>query len=225
MSHYKNIESIKDVYHALDKYGSEVVFVGGAVVSLYADRITEEVRPTEDIDVLVEIYTPVQYGQFEEKLRRIGFTPDKEAAFIGRFKINDITVDIMPVEGEKILGFSNVWYKQAFQNAVEYAIDKDTGVKILPAPWFIATKLEAFKSRGKNDGRTSEDFEDIVFILQNRNTVWKEMGGAPADLKIYLRQEFTLLLSNKYIEEWIAAHSSPSAAQTILFELAAFTEE
>lgn len=183
MSNYKNIESIKEVYRALDKYGSEVVFIGGAVVSLYADRITEEVRPTEDVDVLVEIYTPVQYGQFEENLRSIGFNPDKEAAFIGRFKINDITVDIMPVEGEKILGFGNAWYKQAFQNAVECAIDKDTDVKILPASWFIATKLEAFKSRGKNDGRMSEDFEDIVFILQNRNTVWKEMEETPGKLK------------------------------------------
>jgi hypothetical protein len=89
------------VHAALHNYAADVIFVGGAVVSLYADRQTEEVRPTEDVDVLVEIYTPVEYGQFEEKLRHIGFKPDKEASFIGRFKIGDITVDIMPVEGEK----------------------------------------------------------------------------------------------------------------------------
>jgi predicted nucleotidyltransferase len=177
------------------------------------------------VDVLVEIYTPVQYGEFEEKLRTMGFKPDKEAAFIGRFKIHDITVDIMPVEGEKILGFGNRWYKQAFHHIIQYTINDGIKVNILPVQWFIATKLEAFNARGRNDGRTSEDFEDIVFILQNRSGIWNDLRTAEEGLKQYLQQEFLKLLSNKYFEEWVAAHSSSSAAQTILFQIAAFTEE
>ncbi len=200
MSHFKNIESIKEVYSALDSYRDKVIFIGGAVVSLYVDRDAEEVRPTEDVDVLVEIYTPVNYGRFEETLRSLGFHPDKDAAFIGRFKVNDITVDVMPVESKKILGFGNDWYMHAFENTLVYSLDADVQVRILPAALFIATKLEAFNSRGNNDGRTSEDFEDIVFILANRSTIWNDMRIADKALKTYLKNEFTLLLSNKYLE-------------------------
>jgi len=37
----------------------------------------------------------------------------------------------------------------------------------LPASYFIASKIEAFKSRGQNDEHTSTDFEDIVFVLDH----------------------------------------------------------
>ncbi len=225
MSHYKNIESIKQVYKALGSYGNEVIFIGGAVVSLYVDRAAEEVRPTEDVDVLVEIYTPVNYGRFEETLRSLHFQPDKEAAFIGRFKLNEITVDVMPVEGEKILGFGNDWYRHAFKNALLYSLDADVQVKILPAALFIATKLEAFNSRGNNDGRTSEDFEDIIFIMANRSSVWNDMRNADEALKSYLKNQFAQQLSNKYLEEWIAVHSTYATAKTIISELAQFSEE
>lgn len=155
-------------------------------------------------NVLVEIYTPVDYGRFEETLRSIGFTPDMEAGFIGRFKVADITVDVMPVEGEKILGFGNNWYKQAFDNATPCTLDKHIQVNILPAALFIAVKLEAFNNRGNNDGRTSEDFEDIVFILANRSAIWNDLRLANEVLKDYLKNEFARLLSNKYLEEWVA---------------------
>lgn len=38
MSHRENVVRIKVVYDALEELGREVVFVGGATVSLYADR-------------------------------------------------------------------------------------------------------------------------------------------------------------------------------------------
>lgn len=224
MSHYKNIESIKQVYRTLGKYADKVIFIGGAVVSLYVDRDAEEVRPTEDVDVLVEIYSPVEYGRFEETLRSIGFSLDKEAGFIGRFKIENITVDVMPVEGEKILGFGNAWYKRAFDDKVQFKLDKQIQVNILPPALFVATKLEAFNSRGNKDGRTSEDFEDIVFILSNRSAIWNDMRICDNTLKNYLKNEFARLLSNKYLEEWIAAHSTTSTAKSIISELARFSK-
>lgn len=62
MSHDVNIMRIKAVYNALGELRDEVVFVGGAVVSLYADRASEEIRETDDVDVLVEIYTHREYA-------------------------------------------------------------------------------------------------------------------------------------------------------------------
>ncbi len=204
-----NITRIKAVSNALGNLKESVVFVGGATVSLYADRETEESRPTEDVDVLVEISSKKDYAELEEQLRKIGFTNDMTAGFIGRFLMQGIIVDVMPIE-ESILGFSNKWYKEGFTTADLYPIDEMHSVHIFTAPVFIASKLEAFKSRGNNDGRMSSDFEDIIYVLENRSTIWDELKNTTEPLHSYLLETFASLRKEKYIEEWIGAHSSQS---------------
>lgn len=51
MNHSKNLIRIKAVYNALGPLKDQVVFVGGATVAFYVDRMAEEVRPTDDVDV------------------------------------------------------------------------------------------------------------------------------------------------------------------------------
>ena len=55
MNHQTNIVRIKAVANALRKLNEKVVFVGGATISLYPDRAVFEVRPTDDVDVIIEI--------------------------------------------------------------------------------------------------------------------------------------------------------------------------
>lgn len=111
----------------------------------------------------------------------------------------------MPTE-ENILGFSNHWYKDGFKHIVKYRLDGHNEVNIFSSPYFIASKLEAFKGRGNNDGRTSPDFEDIVFVIDNRKLIWYEMRDTKGALRQYLIGEWIKLLNNPYHEEWIAAH-------------------
>jgi predicted nucleotidyltransferase len=220
MSHHKNIVRIKAVHGALKDLKEDIVFVGGATVSLYADRAAEEVRPTDDVDVLIELWTRKSYAELEEKLREIGFANDQESGIICRFKIQGITVDIMPT-GENVLSFSNKWYPDGYKNAIDYKIDEHL-VKIFSAPYFIASKLEAFKNRGKNDGRTSTDFEDIVFVFENRFSIWDELKQCDEAVKEYLRNEFINFLNNPLFEEWVDAHAgygSPPATYYILEKL------
>jgi predicted nucleotidyltransferase len=205
MSHHQNITRIKAVYTALEEMASEVVFVGGATVSLYTDRPGGETRPTEDVDILVEVAHYSGYASVEEKLRAKGFVNDVDSRVICRYKVNGIIVDVMPTS-EDILGFSNRWYKQAFENAMQMTIDKDYEVSIFSAPYFLASKLEAFKHRGKNDGRTSSDFEDIIFVLNNRSVIWDELAETKGELRDYFFQKFRSLLSSPYFEEWIGAN-------------------
>lgn len=73
MSHQKNIVRIKAVHNNLADLKNRVVFVGGATVSLYADRQTLEVRPTDDVDVIIELINYNDRAKLEEKLRSIGF--------------------------------------------------------------------------------------------------------------------------------------------------------
>jgi hypothetical protein len=66
MSAHTNLLRIKAVHDALGSLREEVVFVGGATVSLYAER-AEEVRPTDDVDILLEIWTYKEFAAVEEK--------------------------------------------------------------------------------------------------------------------------------------------------------------
>ncbi len=226
-NHRENITRIRAVYNALGNLKDKVVFVGGATVSLYAQRETSDIRETRDIDILVEIASHPEYAALEQQLRDMGFSNDPTAKFVGRYLQHGLIVDVMPTD-ESILGFSNRWYKEGFSTAINYKIDPQHPVKIFDTPYFIASKLEAFKNRGKGDGRQSSDFEDIVFILENRESVWREMQATTPALKEYLLTEFKGLSQNPYIEEWVGSHSSffsPPSAYLILQDMRAFLKD
>ena len=53
-----NLKVISKVAKALGELNDRVVYVGGAIVSLYInDPAAEEIRPTKDIDISLEILT------------------------------------------------------------------------------------------------------------------------------------------------------------------------
>jgi hypothetical protein len=56
MSYQDNITRTKAVFNALGSLRKDIVFVGGATVSLYADRMAEKVRSTIDVDILIELW-------------------------------------------------------------------------------------------------------------------------------------------------------------------------
>ena len=224
MSHQDNIKKIKTVFDTLEELQDQVVFVGGATVSLYDQTEALEVRETKDVDVIIEITKYSEQGGFEEQLRAKGFVDDVKSPVRGRFKIKGIIVDVMPTS-DLHMGFENKWYPEGYKNAIEYVIDKNTTIKILSAPYFIATKLEAFKNRGRKDGRMSHDFEDIVHVFEYRLDIWEEMKQTNKNLRRYLQDEFKALKSNSNIREWIDCHAdfgSPPPTDNILYELEKF---
>lgn len=132
------------------------------------------------MDVIIEIVNYTQRQQLEEKLRKIGFTNDVESGIVCRFKIQGIIVDIMPTDDPSI-GFSNKWYPAGFEHAVTYHFEEGEPARILTAPYFIATKLEAFKSRGKM-------MAGVVMILKISCSYWKTENRSGKNLKIVTRQ-------------------------------------
>lgn len=226
MSHHQNIVRIKAVNNLLKQTGVNFAFVGGATVSLYAQRETEEVRPTDDVDVVVEIATyGAAFAKLTAQLLQLGFNPDAASGVICRYKHSGLVIDIMPVS-EDVFGFKNRWYESGLNNAIDYAIDEQTTVRIFSAPYFIASKLEAFIDRGGNDGRTSSDFEDIVYVMGNRPELWNELNVADVEVRGYVKDRFNKLLSTPYIEEWVDCHagySSPPMTPIILEEMRRFS--
>ncbi len=219
-----NTQRISAVFNALGELQEHIVFVGGATLSVYAEIEQTEIRPTKDVDLLVELVAYSDFAKLEEEIRRLGFKNDVESGVICRFKLGEIIVDIMPTD-EKVIGFSNKWYKDGFESAVECELTDDNKIKIFSAPYFLASKLEAFKSRGKYDGRTSHDFEDIVFLLENRPSIWIEIEQVPQNLAIYLKTEFAQLLEEPLHAEWIGCHVerwSPPSTYFIIEKMEAF---
>jgi predicted nucleotidyltransferase len=206
MSHSINIVRIKAIQNVLSKLNEPIIFVGGATSSLYVDKdFEEQARPTDDVDIVVEIITYIEYAKLENNLRSLGFANDSASGVICRFTYQGIIIDVMPTS-EKILGFSNRWYTDGYKYAIDYVIDNLHTVKIFTVAYFIASKLEAFNSRGKNDGRMSTDFEDIIFVLNNRQTVWQDFENAPILVNKYLKSQFAKLLNHLNIKEWISAN-------------------
>lgn len=210
MSHQTNITRIKAVAGLLKALQQEVVFVGGATVSLYAGAAAAESRPTDDVDVVIELASYRGYAELDGQLRKAGFLNDIESGVICRYRVDGIIVDIMPTEPE-VIGFSNKWYPEGFKQAIAVQLG-DQEVRIFSLPYFIASKLEAFKSRGKNDYRFSSDFEDIVYVLENNGDAENLLADMPATVREYLKREFAILLNDKDLEEGLYAHLEPATA-------------
>jgi hypothetical protein len=206
MGIYKNSINLKIVADALSNLSEKFVFVGGATVDLYAnDPARDEVRPTDDIDVLVEVIGYASYSDLNQKLRYLGFQEDITSTVICRYKYQDIVVDIMPTDGN-VLGFTNRWYKEGIQHIFPFRLDPHTIIYLFDIAYFLGSKFEAFKSRGSNDMRLSSDFEDIIYLFDNRIGLLDELQLANLTIRSYLQEEINQLLNHAYIEENIASH-------------------
>jgi hypothetical protein len=105
-----------------------------------------DVRPTVDVDVIVEIGCYVEYITFFERLRQLGFAGDNsQGAPFCRWIIEGKILDVMPTD-EAILGFSNPWYRDAISYACDYDLTEHLRIRVVTPPHFLATKLEAFRA-------------------------------------------------------------------------------
>ncbi len=199
-----NIKMLQTVANGLGDLKNDMVFVGGAVAELYAsDPAASDIRPTLDVDCVIGISTRLAFYRLEENLRAKGFANDTSAgAPICRWIYKDIKVDVMPTD-ENILGFSNKWYVEGIENEIKKILPDGTEIFVFPPEYYVATKLEAHKSRGGNDLRQSHDFEDIIYILDNCPDLLNDIAIANASVKAYLQIEFKSLLQNKGLLEGI----------------------
>lgn len=146
-----NIDTVIQVAEGLCELRERMVFIGGAVISLYTDDpAADEIRPTQDIDMTINLGD--NYSEFVEMQKRLAelhFYPDPEGQSICSYKYKQIAIDIMPSE-DTAIGMSNTWYKPGFAHLQQLTLRNELKINLLPAPYFLATKFEAFKDRGKN---------------------------------------------------------------------------
>jgi len=91
-------------------------------------------------------------------------------------------------------------------------LDDDLKIRIVTAPYFMATKIEAFYGRGRDDFLGSHDMEDIITVIDGRPKVINEIKTSPSDLRKYLSQEFRKLSNNEFFIESLSGHLRPDKA-------------
>ncbi|GAV20525.1 hypothetical protein MMIC_P1494 [Mariprofundus micogutta] len=207
-----NLEMLQLAADGLRPFLDEIVFVGGCATGLLiSDSAAPPTRETKDVDVIVEVASLHDYHRLAEKLRNRGFREDlSEGAPMCRWVFGAVTVDVMPTDAA-ILGFSNRWYSEAIANAINISLPAGIVIRLAAAPWFLATKLEAFYGRGNRDNMASHDLEDLIAVLDGRESVVHEVEQS-GTVGRYLAGEFSRLLALEAFHDALPCHLPSDAA-------------
>ena len=218
-----NITMLQTVANGLGELKEDMVFVGGSVAELYAtDPAASDIRPTMDVDCVIELSSRRAHAELEENLRARRFQHDtSQGAPICRWVYRDILVDVMPTDPD-VLGFTNIWYENGVTNKITKTLPDGQDIFVFPVEYYVAAKFEAHKGRGGNDLRQSHDFEDIIYIFDNCPELLENISNANASVKTYLKEECQNLLANKGITEGIESalpYGSGEESTDIIMEL------
>ena len=194
-----NLPLLEDSVRKLAPFLDEIVFVGGATLGLLiTDEASAPIRGTTDVDVIAEIVTYAEYIAFSERLREAHFTEDTE--LLCRWHNGALTLDVLALNKE-VLGFTNTWYEPALRHSSTVNLPSGHAIRVITAPFFLGTKMEAFKGRGRMDFQASHDLEDFVAVIEGRNTLLQEIAESPQHLQDYLAEAAkSLLAESRFID-------------------------
>jgi predicted nucleotidyltransferase len=208
-----NLEILVLVADALGDLRSSLVLVGGCATGLMLTAPRAQlIRATNDVDVVAKVATTAQYHELETAVASHGFAHDMSPeAPICRWVRDGVKLDLMPSE-PGILGFHNRWYPLAVETAEWVTIPGGMTIRLITAPAFVATKLEAFGGRGANDYLASHDLEDILTVVDGRPELVEEVRRESIDLRRFFAQQFTALIADPDFMQAMPGHLPPDAA-------------
>jgi len=153
-----------------------------------------------------------EYYKLEDELRKKGFKNDTSSgAPICRWIFDGIKVDVMPAN-ESIIGFSNQWYNKGLLSIVMKSLPDSNTIAVLSPAYYLASKFEAHYSRGGHDLRQSRDFADIVYVIENCESILEEISDSDNEVKVYLAASCGKLLRRDDLKEGIECVQSYSGS-------------
>ncbi|MBV1909500.1 MAG: hypothetical protein KUG78_09265 [Kangiellaceae bacterium] len=204
-----------------DELLQRMVFVGGCTTGLLVtdDFTKEQIRYTEDVDLVVHVINKGEWYLLLETLRAKGFSEDMHSTdgVICRMLLEELKVDFMP-DDPNILSFSNRWYPKALATAELFQLTDEMTIQLIRPEYFIATKLEAFKGRGNNDVLLSHDVEDLLNLFDGRAAIIDEIKNAEKDVRSYIGEEIESLIADPNFEYAVqSATNNDTSRETLLF--------
>lgn len=192
-----NLALLSAMARALGSLRERLVFVGGCATGLLlTNPAAAGVRPTEDVDAIVEVASLAGYHALQPLLAERGFKQtmeDNTPPF--RWYWNRLQLDLVPIDAH-VLGFANRWYRPGFSAAVTTELAPGLALRHLNAPHFLATKFEAFNDRGERDVYVSHDLEDIITVVDGRAELIDELAAANAAVQDHVIAQVQALLAH-----------------------------
>ena len=207
-----NLEILSLAVEQLGELADQMVFVGGCATGLLiTDTAAPPIRVTRDVDAIVQVVSLADYYQLSEKLRARCFVEDtSDDAPLCRWVTENVILDVMPTD-PRILGFGNKWYAPAAEKAGKVQLSSGQSIRLVSAPYFLITKLEAFDGRGGGDYLASHDMEDIIAVLDGRPAITDEVKQAEPELAKELSARFQGLLQDSRFVESVSGHMPTDA--------------
>lgn len=189
-----NIAMLQLVAENLGDMRKKVVFLGGTIIPfLLTQKVPLDLRPSRDVDFIVDFDSKQDLYEFEDELWEQGFKRVSTGA-VSKWKINDVSVDVLPAG--RVLDFNNKWCDEAMDHPRRANIGKGMVIDIMPAHCFLGVKLTGFYRRGKNNYARSFDIYDLLVIIAGRPEIEREIQEeASRELREYLSRELKILSS------------------------------
>ncbi|GAB4421140.1 MAG: hypothetical protein OHK0039_35590 [Bacteroidia bacterium] len=201
----RTLESVQKVAQGFGELLDRVIFVGSAVMRLYVTSgAAPESRPTEDIDCLIDARSRLDLFTWEQELLKRGFHKrDPQQSPTAHWRYGDIRLKIAPIQQAGLLGYTNRWFEEGAFHARTAHLPNGLRIRIFEPAYYFAAKLEAFDQRGGDDFRLSEDFEDIIYLLDNRPELAQDLTRAFYEVRNYIRKQLRDFLADPELEEGI----------------------
>ena len=197
------------------------VFIGGGIVPLLiTDPAAATARPTKDVDIVFEIASVGEYSNLRGTLLNAGFVDDQTidkpacALHFGEWRVDVLSTLPNVVDG------GNRWFHHAVKFAEPMDLDGLTVFRA-SAPVFIATKVEAWVSRGKSKSGAPDyyhqDIEDIIAVIDGRPELDEEWATAPRDVIQFVGIMFYDFLQSEAFLNALPGHLSGDDERAIIF--------
>jgi predicted nucleotidyltransferase len=200
-----NVEALERVAATLGPLMDELMLVGGCAVGLLiTDKTISPIRATVDVDLVTEVASIPGYYELGDRLKQVGFSEYGDP--ICRWVSGSMLIDVVPTQNNGFM-ITNPWYASAAIHAVNFTLASSQTIRLISAPYFLATKFVAFNDRGDQD-YMHHDMEDIVTVINGRPEVVNEVKDSDADVKAFLQAEFEdLILDDRFLDqlEWLLA--------------------
>lgn len=160
-----------------------MVFVGGSTMPLYVEGIAlNAVRETQDVDVMVEAASYLEFAEMEGRLRGAGFRQDiAQPGPRCRWFKGDQQYDIVDVRTDHP---SDRWSRPIGAGIEQRALPSGRVIPVLAPGRFLAAKSAALLDRGGAHWYDSPDFEDIVLLLESHPQLQPWLGSTPRDVVV-----------------------------------------
>lgn len=212
-----NLNHVAIIAERFEPLGVKFVFIGGSVIALLVDNPkVSSIRPTNDVDVVFEVLTHLEYTKLEERLIALHFKNDtSDGAPRCRWIIEDIKVDVLPARDDHG-HWGSRWLEEAINSPTEQRI-ANRAVNIITPQCFIAAKMEAFVNRGNADFLASRDFEDIITVIDGRAAIVSELFTSNPALTQYVAETATKWLDNPEFQYAIPGQFSDKSGRSEIF--------